>query len=924
LTDKLSGSGESAALSLFEGFLTRFHDGEGDQEPGSRDFASLCAAHPEHADRFSRWWDQLVQTGEVSETPSAETVVDLPEEGGRFGSYKIIRELGRGSQGTVFLAEDVRLSRRVALKILPAYRGAGKDRSRRFAREAELASRLDHPGLCAVYERGLMGSTAYLSMRYVEGETLAAIVARARREAEVTASTGSSSGAIRIGDEPRGPSAEISAVLKTFEAVAAALGAAHDRNLIHRDVKPGNIVVDDEGHPVLLDFGLARDVESDMLTMTGDLLGTPAYMSPEQLAAQRIELDHRTDIYSLGATLYECLTLHRPFEAPTRNELYQQILVSEPTRPRLHNPNIGRDLEVVLLTALDKDRNRRYQTAVDFGEDLRRVRELEPIRARPAGVFVRFRRWTQRNPAIALSVILVFFALSVGLIVSLYYFSEARRYQSSFERLADQGHLENARRAAVKLYPIRFDKLEKLDAWLSEYGHPLRDRLPGLRANLVELQQRSSNVSAEDRERRLRDHPDSLELLRLQSEIEVLNIGLGMARMDLTRNALAYRVKKYEEQCRVLETRLSSWQPMSFASPEDAAVNASLTKLVAELDAFVGENGLLRRLADHANWLRRVRQETCEKYAKEWQDARAQALKIYGKNLPDQPGLIPLGVSKHGVLEFAHARSGRVPDTRDPATSELVIDGSTSMIFVLVQGGKFKLNANSALRVQPHEVSSPTVDLDWFFVSKYELTHGQWERMSGAAAPGNDMVFGSGCGQPRHPVESVLWQEAFDLLHEYGLLLPTEAQWEYAALAGSGQPWSWSKAVHRNWSPVANIRDKAHARLTGRLVPRFTYDDKFGLTAPVGSFPPNDFGIHDVHGNVSEWCLEPFAIVPLEYLPNRKGDGYHFVPLFDSRVARGGSCDMLRSVTYAARRMKYGASSRHLVVGVRPVRAVAK
>ena len=307
--------------------------------------------------------------------------------GDRLGPYKLIRELGRGAQGTVYFAEDTRLGRHVALKTLAPNSAFGttlgallKDKetsaaARRFQREAESASRLDHPGICTVYEAGVENGIPFIAMRYIDGETLARRVAR-------------------------GPLA----VPDVVEKAARALHVAHEAGLIHRDIKPGNILITAEGDPVICDFGLAREEHGqETLTKTGEARGTPAYMSPEQLRAARDEpLDRRTDVYSLGVVLYECLTGRCPVQATSWEALFREILTGTPPDPR----GLSRDLKVVLATALEKDRNRRYATAQALADDLERVRERRPIAARPAGPWLRARRWAQRRPAAAVSLVL--------------------------------------------------------------------------------------------------------------------------------------------------------------------------------------------------------------------------------------------------------------------------------------------------------------------------------------------------------------------------------------------------------------------------------------------------------------------------------------------------------------------------------------
>ena len=263
----------------------------------------------------------------------------------------------------------------------------------RFRREAEAASRLDHPGICAVYEAGLDGNVPYIAMRFVEGESLAAKIASAKSQGEASTDTSfvhladvevpaGSPG--RPGTDPSptpsGPTtrAEIMRIVQLIEKVARALHAAHEAGVLHRDMKPGNVMVTPEGEAVIMDFGLAylEDEQLPTLTQTGEFFGTPAYMSPEQLLAQRVRLDRRTDVWSLGVMLYECVTLTRPFDAPTREGVYQAIQTRQPLDPRRINRSVPDEIRVVIETALEKDRDRRYQTALDLAEELRRVRVL--------------------------------------------------------------------------------------------------------------------------------------------------------------------------------------------------------------------------------------------------------------------------------------------------------------------------------------------------------------------------------------------------------------------------------------------------------------------------------------------------------------------------------------------------------------------
>ncbi len=337
------------------------------------------------------------------------------------GPYRIVREIGRGGQGVVYLAEDQRLNRPVALKLLRGIGALSEIALQRFRREAEVASRLSHAGICPVYDTGIEGDVAYIAMRYVEGETLAALIERAReshaeRRRQITVTGDALDRAAAPGSATR---ADLQRILLVVEKAARALHTAHEAGVIHRDVKPANVIVTPAGDPVLLDFGLAADEESDRLTLTedGDALGTLAYMSPEQLAAERVRLDARSDVYSLGVTLYECVTLSRPYRGATREALHRQILSSDPIDPRRLNATLPVDLRAVLETALEKNVDRRYASAAAFADDLARVRRGEPVAASRVGPVGRLVRRARRRPALA--ALLVALAIGIPLLATL-------------------------------------------------------------------------------------------------------------------------------------------------------------------------------------------------------------------------------------------------------------------------------------------------------------------------------------------------------------------------------------------------------------------------------------------------------------------------------------------------------------------------
>ena len=456
---------DSAAADVFD-FIDAYLN---DLEKGRlHPLAHWLARFPAHQDRIAREYLALkgARDGSDPSSPAADGAVRDGDDGGRsddtrsdhVGPYRLLREIGRGGQGTVFLAEDARIARRVALKILTSrFDTVSDERLKRFRREAEVIARLEHPSLCGIYDADIDGATPYIAMRYVEGETLAEILGKARRERSDAANgtDGASDANDDVVDAARIPrqtsfvlarsnasadsemsscwppssAVDVHRVLLLFERTARALHAAHEAGVVHRDVKPGNIIVAPDGKPVVLDFGLARDERSLELALTqsDEVFGTPAYMSPEQLANAGPALDRRTDVYSLGATLYESLTLERPFDGAQRVDLYRAIESAPTPDPRRANSALSEDVKVVLETALEKDKQRRYRTALEFAEDLRRIREYEPIHARPAGVALRFSRWTRRHPALAVLTIGTIVALSAGLALALVLLSREQR-----------------------------------------------------------------------------------------------------------------------------------------------------------------------------------------------------------------------------------------------------------------------------------------------------------------------------------------------------------------------------------------------------------------------------------------------------------------------------------------------------------------
>ena len=395
------------AAAVFD-FLNDYWDDV--EQGGARPLRVYLDRYPGHEEAIAGEYLELTRSAQ-----RVDGEIERDSNGGagrsseRIGPYDVLRELGRGGQGRVVLADDTRIERRVALKVLEGVL-ISEERRQRFRQEAEIIARLSHPGICAILEADVDGEPPYIAMQFVEGEVLAAALERANR-----GETKSVFGTVPWA--PRSRTA-LHRVLLFFERAARALHAAHSAGVVHRDIKPGNIAIDRDGAPILLDFGLALDEGSERpgLTRTGEVFGTPAYMPPEQLRGERRAVGARSDVYALGASLYEALVLRRPFEGDNRFQLEHAILSKPLPDPRPLNPVLSEDVKVVLETALEKDQERRYESALAFAEDLRRIREFEPIQARPAGPWLRLRRWARRQPALAAALATTFVLLSGALI----------------------------------------------------------------------------------------------------------------------------------------------------------------------------------------------------------------------------------------------------------------------------------------------------------------------------------------------------------------------------------------------------------------------------------------------------------------------------------------------------------------------------
>jgi serine/threonine protein kinase/tetratricopeptide (TPR) repeat protein len=469
---------ESVVGRLAEEYTERINSGEGPE------VGEYVKRYPQFAEQIRQILAALEAVRTLtSEQAGPRGVPDAAHPvAGQLGDYRILREVGRGGMGVVYEAKQVSLGRKVALKVLPFAAVLDQRQLQRFKNEAQAAAQLHHQNIVPVYSVGCERGVHYYAMQYIEGQTLASVIAELRHVSDpgaveseesrrslseqtrslasgrwAPAEKGSSEGAgipaapTRPSDGSSGAAQALASEYSTQSAAyfrsvsrlgiqaAEALDHAHESGVLHRDVKPSNLLLDVGGHLWITDFGLAH-VESDPgLTMTGDILGTVRYMSPEQALARRIPVDHRTDIYSLGVTLYELLTLKPAFTGRDRQALLRQIAFDEPRLPRRVNPAIPTELETIVLKSVSKNPEQRYATAQELADDLERFLEDKPIRAKRPGLIERATKWSRRHRAVVASGVVLLVMAVIALSVSTVLIWQAQaRTQAALDQVQEQ------------------------------------------------------------------------------------------------------------------------------------------------------------------------------------------------------------------------------------------------------------------------------------------------------------------------------------------------------------------------------------------------------------------------------------------------------------------------------------------------------
>ncbi len=567
------------------------------------------------ADREASVVFRGIEAGVAAEPPSEASsggATGPVSPGQVLGDFELLREIGRGGMGVVWEARQLSLGRRVALKLLPPERLWTRNSVERFRREAEAGGRIDHPGIATVYQIGCAGDLHFIAQEYVEGaRTLADRLEEVRRLPEL----------------PRDYDRETAQV---FLELAEALEAAHGKGVVHRDVKPTNVLLTALGRPKLVDFGLARLEGAPGLSLTGERAGTPFYMSPEQARSSR-DVDPRSDVFALGVTLYESLTLRRPFEGDSREEVLGRIERDEPIHPRKLRPRIPVDLALICLAALEKRPADRYPHMRVLAADLRCFLAHEPIHARAPDPLQRLRKWTLRHPTKATALGFGLVALPALAWIAVLALSNARVAQArakDVERLSAIHTIRRLSDEADRLWPVDPELVPEYLRWLA---------------------------AAEELGESLVSH---------KTELEALRAGVAVPAAAST-----------SEQDRRGEAQL---------------VAAEVEELVRSLEAFLDPKaGLVAGTSPEHGWGVAKRLELAGTLAERtvsgpqaraaWEAASAsiadprECPAYGGLVIRPQLGLVPVGRDPtSGLWEFAHVLSGSAP-ARDPTTNDLVL-----------------------------------------------------------------------------------------------------------------------------------------------------------------------------------------------------------------------------------------------------------
>ena len=912
--------------------------------------------------------------GEGPEEREQRLRAELLQGTGASSRYQLIEEVGRGGMGVVFRADQASLGREVAIKtLLTAH---AKRRSlKRFVSEAQLTGLLDHPNIVPVYDLELTGDgELQLAMKLLAGIEWKHLL-HPETEAE----------------KLRADQYATTDHVKLLLTVCNAMAFAHERGIAHCDLKPENVMIGEFGEVFVMDWGIAVDIspEDDRPVQNARVehhtevtvpRGTPRYMPPELAQGDGRRIQTSTDVYLLGAILYEILEGRPPNRGATLSEVLEYCTSGEAPTFASDAPE---ELKEICRIALKKRPEDRPQSVGEFRTALETYLESRESRliTRSARELLDRCRETQQKSDLdkeALSQLYADFSESAaGFSQALLLWqenedaiggAEEARYAYA-EAGLKHGDLGLAEAQVLKLDQERPEtrvlRQQILDARKQRRDLESASRklrlvavvavgiiLAGLTLGLVlvsnarskteEARQQAVALGIKEHqamelaEQRLADVTRLADVKRLEN-LEKQAAWLWPA---YSRTIPAYRTWLDEAE-KLLEHRRQHNETLSrFRTGEDVVnrngfwifptvegqwMHDTLAELLQRMTIFTEET--IRDVDQRLAFAETIYQRSIADHREKW-ESTSQAIsesEIYrGMRIAPLEGFMPVGRDQlSGLFEFADMQSGEVPIRN--ADGVLQTNEQTGLVFVLIPGGDFRMGAvrpsddfaagqpNVDPYAEPDEQPITRVELNPFLISKYEVTQAQWERQMRSAPSQYGPLMETG---RRHPVTNVNFEDVSTFTFQLGLTLPTEAQWEYTARAGTSSIW-WTGNLREDLEGHANLADRGYVtKILGRPGAE-DWDDGHTLHAPIGTFPSNRFGLHDVAGNVWEWCLDHYG--PYETTPS-PGTGLREVAEPTTRVMRGGGWDNDALWQRSALRHKVPPEARWSGLGLRPVK----
>ncbi|MFT7665063.1 MAG: serine/threonine protein kinase/formylglycine-generating enzyme required for sulfatase activity [Planctomycetota bacterium] len=865
------------------------------------------------------------ETSSYHDSHSSEFLEQLSRHQQKESRYRMEGEIARGGMGAILKVWDEDVGRPLAMKVIlgQAERGGdtpavGERSLLRFLEEAQITGQLDHPGVVPVHELGIdKEGRVYFTMRLVKGRDLSAIFHLVEKAKEGWTRTRT-----------------LGVLLKVCEAMSY----AHTKGVIHRDIKPANIMVGRFGEVYVMDWGLGRVLGKEdlsaastdegpdqatvdfhtyreesgdkssarALTIDGVPVGTPAFMSPEQARGEHDDVGTKSDIYAVGAVLYQLLAGHAPYASERKLGPLRLIeLVSEgPPSPIPLDRNAAPELIAICDKAMARELDDRYSEIEELGDDLRAFLENRVVQAHRTGAVIEFKKWVSRNRMVAG----VSLALVVAVVCAGFLYAYQLRGALQLDRMQDEQSAQSLFDEFDELYPIHPDSVSRMEQWLIRSREVTR-QLPEVQSQFDSDRKEAERVGHATPVAR-EEHALFNDMQSARDLSESFKQGLrdweedygAVPEAELSSAPLEYR----EYAPRELEHVISRADRLEQIIDRDTIWDfgiarpdlASTQQYVRNLDNLAHAGGLIEQIEERLALAKSLKDSSNESQAAQWSNAIA-AIKANSNyeslELSRQIGLVPLREDPESLLwEFWHVLSGSRP-VQGPDGRWLITE-DTGLVLVLIPGGAADYGSKELDPNLPrnredytnYQITLTSVELAPYFISKYEVTQWQWLRAAGNN-PSGHWPGQAGRQRPHvisrtNPVENISFADCQQILPRWSLAVPTDVQWEHAARGATEGP-CWNGSTDLGGG--ANHNDKTVTK------ERDDFDDGHFIHASVDSYEPNPFGLYNVHGNVSEWCQDWFY-QNWPKLNFREGDGLSYVgetqtqQELKARVHRGG------------------------------------